>query len=291
MRPVTLLAVLLASSTAMAQKPWEARVDLPVPVPVELPAVPPINPFAAPVLTPPSPLGTPLREKYAQTFTVLAAAYLDGSGTLRRLVFTRTPWPTLAADLRQPLSELTFTPARSGGASVAIWLPFAVDLKGRINEGRITRLQATSPDPGAPPAPDVASGPTPEANDLALPATLLAQVDQLPNPKRPPRIRVDGRTWRQGIRLLAEVSTDGHCRRVVFLTCPEGLRGWLLASMAEWTFRPAAGNGGPVDAWALLDGEVEVEVGDLASEALRVMRTGSYPAAVAPSASGPPPGA
>jgi hypothetical protein len=78
---------------------------------------------------------------------------------------------------------------------------------------------------------------------------------------------------------------------VVFLACPEGLRGWLLASMAAWTFRPAAGTGGPVNAWVQLDGEIEVKMGDLASDALKVMRQGWTPGAAAPAAAGPPPGA
>jgi hypothetical protein len=290
MRRVILLATLLAGGTALAQKPWEIRVDLPVPVPVELPALPPTNPFAAPVLSPPSVVTTPLREKYAQTFTVRASAYVDSSGTVRRLVFTAMPWPGLDAGLRQPLSELAFTPARAGGAPVAVWLPLAVDLKGRIDEGRILRLEATSPAPGSPPVPDTAPAPELSPSDAALVATPLARVDQLGTPKRPPRIRVDGRTWRQAIRVLADVDRDGRCRRVVFLTCPDGLRPWLLASMAGWTFRPAAGKGGPVDAWAMLDGELEVEVGTLASEALRVTGTGSYPPAAAPSAAAPPPG-
>jgi hypothetical protein len=275
----------------MAQKPWEMRVDLAVPVPVELPALLPVNPFAAPVLSPPSPVATPLLEKHVQTFTVLASAYVDSSGALRRLVFTSTPWPGLEAELRQPLSQLAFTPARSGGAAVAVWLPLAVDLKGRIDGGRVTRLAATSPEADAPPVPDAAPVPSANPTDADLPATPLAKVDQLANPKRPPRIRVDGTTWRQAIRLLADVGPDGRCRRMVFLTCPPGLRPWLLASMARWTFRPATGKNGPVDAWAMLDGELEVEVGNLASEALRVMRNGSYPTAAEPSASAPPPGA
>jgi hypothetical protein len=290
MRRLIALAALLAAGTAAAQKPWETRVDLPVPVPVELPALPPVNPFAAPVLSPPSPVATPLRGKYAQTLTVLAAAYVDDSGALRRLVFTSLPWPGLESDLRQGLARLAFTPARAGGAPVAVRLPLAIDLKGRIDEGRILGLVATPPDPAAPPTPDVSPTPSTPAGETALQATPLAQVDQLPNPKGAPRIRVDGKTWRQAIRLLAEVGADGRARRVVFLTCPDGLRAWLLASMASWTFRPAAGKGGPVAAWALLDGTVEVEVGTLSSEALRVMRTGAAPAAGARASAPPPPG-
>jgi len=283
--------LVLVSTPALAQKPWEVRVDLPVPVPLELPAVPPTNPFAAPVVSPPSPVATPLREKFVDTSTVLSSVYVDSQGFLRRIVFTRLPWPSLAADLRQPISELSFTAARSAGSPVPIWLPLAVDLKGRVEEGRVIRLQATSPEPGASPVPEAEAVPKPGPSDLELPASPLTKVDQLANPKRPPRIRVDARTWRQPIQILAQVSSQGRCQRVVFLACPEGLRPWLLASMAAWTFRPAAGKDGPVAAWTLLDGEIEVEVGDLVSEALRVMRSGSYPGAAAPSGAGPPPGA
>jgi hypothetical protein len=290
MRRVMLLAVLLAAGPAVAQKPWETKVDLPVAVPVAIPALPPADPFATPVLSPPSPIATPLREKFAQTFTVQASAYVDSSGTLRRLVFTKTPWPSLEADLRQPLAALTFTPAQSGGAPVAVWLPLAVDLRGRIDEGQVTRLQATSPDPRVPPVADAEPVPSPNPQDADLVATPLTQVDQLPSPKRSRRIRIDGKTWHQSIRLLADVDADGHCRRVVFLSCPDGLRPWLLASIAGWTFRPAAVKSGPVEAWALLDGEIQVEVGTLSSETLRVTRTGSYPTAGAPAASGLPAG-
>ena len=290
MHRVTTLAFLVLCAPALAQKPWEMRVDLPVPVPLELPAVPPTNPFAAPVLSPPTPIATPLREKFVDAFAVLASVYVNGEGTCRRVVFTRLPWPGIETDLRQAVSELSFTPARANGTAVPVWLPLAIDFKGRINEGRVAKLEATAPDPGAPPVPEAFAPPSPDARDLELPATPLTRVDQLANPKRPPRIRVDGRAWRQPIRLLAEVGTDGRCQRVVFLACPEGLRPWLLASMAAWTFRPATDKAGPVAAWGYLDGVVEVEAGDLVSEGLRVMRAVSYPAADAGSAAGPPPG-
>jgi hypothetical protein len=273
MRRTTILALLLLSTPALAQKPWEARVDLPVPVPVELPGVPPTNPFASPVLAPASPVTSPLREKFVDKFTVLASAYVNSDGACRRALFTRVPWPGIEADLQQALSELTFIPARAGGAPVPVWLPVEIDFKGRINEGRLTKLQATAPDSATPPVPEVAAAPVRSAHDLELPATPLARVEQLAGLKRPPRISIDGRTWRQPIRLLAEVGSDGRCQRVVFLACPEGLRAWLLASMAAWTFRPATAAAGPVTAWALLDGEVEVEVADLDSEGLRFIRS------------------
>lgn len=273
MRRTRILALLLLSTPALAQKPWEARVDLPVPVPVELPGVPPTNPFASALLAPASPVTSPLREKFVDKFTVLASVYVNSDGACRRALFTRVPWPGIEADLQQALAELTFVPARAGGAPVPVWLPVEIDFKGRINEGRLTKLQATAPDPATPPVPEVAAAPVRGAHDLELPATPLTRVEQLAGLKRPPRISIDGRTWRQPIRLLAEVGSEGHCQRVVFLACPEGLRAWLLASMVSWTFRPATTASGPVTAWALLDGEVEVEVADLDSEGLRFIRS------------------
>jgi hypothetical protein len=291
MRPLLAWSLVLLSVPALAQKPWETKVDLAVPVPLELPAIPPTNPFAAPVVSPPSPVATPLREKFPDTFTVLAAIYVDSEGTSRRLVFTRLPLPSLGNDLRQKVSELSFTPARSSGAAVPVWVPLAIDLKGRVEEGRVSKIQASAPEAGAPPIPEAALSPTPEARDLEFPATPLDKVDQMANPKRPPRIRATGRAWRQAVHLLAEVTAEGRCQRVVFLSCPEGLRPWLLASMGSWTFRPGASASGPVTAWVQLDGEIEVEVGDLASEALRVTRQVTFPPADVPSAAVRPPGA
>ncbi len=290
MRRLLPVVMVLASASALAQKPWELRVDLPVPVPVELPAVPPTNPFAAPVVSAPVPVATPLLAKFPGTFGVLASAYIDAQGACRRVVFTRLPWPGLADALRPIITATSFTPARASGAPVPVWLPLGIDLKGRIDEGRVARVQGSAPEPAAPPAVEPEPGPETDARDAELPASPVDRVEQLPSPKRF-RVRIDGRSWRQPFRLLAEVGPDGHCRRVVFLSCPDGLRGWVLASMASWTFRPAAGAGGPVAAWAQLDGEIEVEMGDLASDALKVMRQGWAPGAAAPTAAGPPPGA
>jgi len=291
MRPLLAAALALLSIPALAQKPWEMKVDLPVPVPLELPSVPPTNPFAAVLVSPPAPVATPLREKFNDTFTVLAAVYVTSEGETRRVILTRLPWPGLANDLRPQLSELRFTPARASGAAVPVWVSLAIDLKGRVAEGRVSRIQGSAPEAGTPPSPEPAAAQAPDARDLELPATPLDKVDQMANPKRPPRIRADGRTWRQSVRMLAEVSAEGRCQRVVFLACPEGLRPWLLASMASWTFRPGVGKAGPVAAWVQLDGEIDLEVGDLASESLRVTRQVTLAPSAAPPAAGRPPGA
>ena len=290
MRRALIVLSMVVSVPVLAEKPWEAHVNLTVPIPVELPAVPPTNPFSTTLASAPVPVSTPLREKFPGTFSVLASVYLDNGGVTRRVVFTQIPWPSLADALRLKISETTFTPARSSGGVVPVWLPLAIDLRGRVDEGRVLRLQPTAPDPASPPTLEPVPVPAVEARDLELPATPIERVDQLPSPKRF-RARVNGHSWHQGIRVLAEISGAGRCQRVVFLSCPEGLRPWLLASMAAWTFRPATTKDGPVTAWVRLDGEIEVEMGDFASDALRVMRQGWSPRGAAPAAGGPPPGA
>ena len=288
MRRLTVLVLVLAAAQSAAEKPWEQRVDLTIPVPIVLPTIPPTNPFATPMTSSPTPITTPLREKFADVFTVEAAAYIDAEGACRRVVFTKLPWAGLGMALQEELLAMRYTPAQAHGAGVPVWLPLGFDLKGRIDEGKAAGLRGLAPDPGVPPVAEASATPVPDAHDLALPATSLDSVEKLPIPRRF-RIRVDGGSWRQPVKLLAQVSAEGHAERVVFLSWPVGLRKWLLNSMAGWLFRPAASASGPAASWVELDGEVEVRVGDLGADAVRITRQACYPyAAPAPAAARPP---
>lgn len=284
------LSLLLLGSTASAQKPWETRLDIVVPVPVELPAIAPQNPFATPVSTPPAVKSMPLREKHVGTFAAQVAAYVDATGACKRVVLVRPPWGGLGADLQAAFAETTFTPGRSFGGPVATWLQAFVDLKGRIDEGRVITINVTLPDPAAPPDADGLAAPAPEKRDLELQAVPVEKLDQLPAAKRF-RVRIDGRTWRENVRFLVQVGATGRVEKVVFLSCPEGLRGWLLASLSGWVFQPAQSVEGPVVAWAEVNAGIEVVADDLAGDGLRVSRETVYPRAGAQSAGGPPPGA
>ncbi|MFI5165378.1 MAG: hypothetical protein ACHQQS_02030 [Thermoanaerobaculales bacterium] len=288
MRRLIILATVLLAAQTQAEKPWEQRVDTAVPVPIVLPAIPPTSPFAIAVVSPPAPNSTPLREKFADLFSVEVAAYIDAQGACRRAVFTRLPWPGLGTELQEGLLETRFTPARAHGGDVPVWLPLGIDLKGRIDEGRVVHLDGAAPDPTAPPVAEAPSAPVPDPRDLALPATSLDSVEKLPTPKRF-RARLDGHTWRQPVKLLVAVSAEGHAERVVFLSWPDGLRKWLLTSMAGWLFRPAANATGPAPSWVELNGEVEVRLGDLRADAVRVTRQACYPRASAAPADARPP--
>jgi hypothetical protein len=290
MRTFVAIVAVLAAIPGAAQKPWETRTDLRLPAPIELPAVPAVNPFFTPLAVQPAILSSPLVEKFPLTLAVQAAIYIDAAGSCQRVVFTDLPLPGLAAELDESISETRFTPGRRLGADVPTWLTLAVDLEGRVDEGKVLRLAALPPDPRTPEVPDSSPVPTPEARDWQLPTTPVEQLDQPPLARRF-RARVASHTWRQPLRFLAEVGASGRCERVVFLTCPEGLRPWLLASLAAWTFQPAQDRSGVTKAWVTVDGEVAVDVSTLRADTVRLIRRSSYPGAAAAPGGGFRPGA
>ena len=290
MRYVAAIGLWLVAALAGAQKPWEVRVDYPVPVPIALPTVPPINPFASSVLALPQPTATALVERFGDAFTMLASVYVGADGSCRRVVFTQLPWAGVEPVMRQVLTQTSFSPPRAAGGPVATWISVAVDLHGRITKGRFLRLQVLAPDPSEPPMLDPATRVAVDPADVSLPAVPVDGLEQLPSPRRF-RAQLDGSAWRQGVRLMAEVGIAGRCERVVFLSCPEGLRPWFLASMATWSFRPAQTRQGAAAIWVVIQADLEVQVGDLASNALRIIRQRSYPyAAAAPGVARPPGG-
>lgn len=270
------VVLLLPASPARAQKPWETKVNLPVPAPVELPAVPPTNPFAAPLDSVPTIVTSPLVEKLDSMFRATAALYVDSGGVVRRAVLLDVPLPGLGDELRQALLETSFTPGRSLSGQGSTWLNVGIDLEGRVDRAKSLGLRAVPPDPSVPPTPDGDPQPQADQRDLQLPATPVESLDQLPVPKSF-RARLSSRSWRQEFRLLAEISSEGRCTRVVFLSCPSGLRRFMLASLSGWTFAPATAGGAPVSAWVRVEGALEVEVGTLRANALRVTRTSTYP--------------
>lgn len=272
------LATLLLplASLAQPQRPWENKVNLPVPVPVELPAIAATNPFAVPVDTPPTVLTSPLAEKLDSVFRATAAVYVDGAGLVRRAVLLAVPLPGIGDELRLALLETSFTPGKSLAGQVSTWMDVGVDLEGRVDGAKLLALRALPPDPASPPVPEAEPQPVGEPRDAQLPAAPIEAMDQLPLPKSF-RVRLPGRSWRQEFRVLAEVSPEGRCSRVVFLSCPAGLRRFLLASLSGWTFRPAQAAGAPVAAWVRLEGALEVEISSLRANALRVNRVSTYP--------------
>lgn len=286
-----LVVALLVGAPVLAEKPWETRIDLVVPIPVELPTIQPENPFFTAVSSPPVMTRAPLQEKWSASFPIVVAAYIDSSGACRRTVPVRTPWSGLGPELQATFAATSFTPGRSLGTAVATWLPATVDVSGRIDRGRVQAIQVTMPDRESPPEAESVTAPAVEDRDLGLQAVPVERLDQLPAPKRF-RLRLEARTWRENVRLLVEVGVSGKVERVVFLACPEGLREWLLASLSGWAFQPAqGGDGTSLAAWAVVEATVEVSVDRLTGESLRVSRETVYPLAPAQSAAGPPPGA
>ncbi len=273
-----ILLVLLAvqEGNPKVEKPWERKVQLPVPVPMELPAVPPINPFFSPVDQQPSPRQTPMRKDFNVTVAATFAVYIEKNGTCRRAQPITNPFPGVLEPVRQALLETEFTPAKAFGQPVATWVDVSADLRGEVKEGRVAQLLVTLPDPGETPHVETPPLPPGDAKDGQLPSTALEQLSALPAPRRF-SAKVPAQEFRQPFKLLAEVGTDGKVKRLVFLACPEGLRSWVLASAGSWLFTPAHTKGSPTTAWVVLAGVLETRVGALRAEGLRVSRTSSYP--------------
>jgi hypothetical protein len=269
-RAAPLLALLLAAPT-LAQKPWEQRVNLDVTVPIELPALPTINPFARPLLVQPAPVATPLAAKFTVVTGARGTAYIDAQGGCQRVLFSSLPLPFAGEELQQAFREAVFVPGRATAGPAAAWWPFTLELTGRVKEGEVVRVQPAPPPPAELPVPDAAAATEPRPGETTLPATPLEQFSQLPAAKRF-RARIDGRDWAQKVRLLAEISPEGRCSRVVFLSCPDGLRRWLLASLASWTFRSGEDAAGPVTAWVQLDAEFRLAIGSLEGGTPRLSR-------------------
>ncbi len=214
-----------------------------MPVPIELPRVPATNPFAVPLTVQPVALETPLADRLDVAVTAEAAAYVDAYGTCRRVVFTRLPLPGLAPDLQESLAETAFTrrpPSRRDGShlgSPSPWTSADASTAARSCVSHCCRQtswrrQRQSAQPA----------PAPEPRDLQIPTTRVEQLDQLPTVKRF-RVTVGGHDVRQGVRLMLEIGSDGRCLGRCSVSCPDGLRQWLLRSLAEWRFRPQSADG------------------------------------------------
>ncbi|NCO69341.1 MAG: hypothetical protein GW878_02315, partial [Acidobacteria bacterium] len=165
MRLAACCLVMLAAVPVTAQKPWEQRIDLPVAVPVELPTIPALNPFATTLIAPPQVKQAVMREKFVDTFTARGAALIDPTGVCRRTVFLSLPWAALGPVLQGSLIEARFNPAKWQGSVAATWLSVSIDLKGRVESGQVSRLEATAPEPATPPRPDPVLTPGADARD------------------------------------------------------------------------------------------------------------------------------
>lgn len=269
----TLLLLLLAAEPPKGEKPWERKVQLPVPVPMELPAVAPTNPFYRPLASLPQPKQTPLREDFPVTVPVPMAVYVGKDGSCRRAHPLANPFPGVLEPVRQALLETSFTPAKASGQPVAAWVDVGVDLRGEIKEGKLVQLVASAPDPAETPQLETSPVPQGDPKDKELPATPPEQLASAPAPKHF-SAKVASQEFRQPVKLLVEVGAEGKVKRVVFLLCPEGLRRWVLASAGSWLFTSPRG---AETAWVVLQGVLEVRAGTLKAEGLRVSRTSSYP--------------
>ncbi len=245
-------------------------MDLPVEVPLDLPAVALANPFFSEVDAPPQLLAAPQVRNFDGSYPMRAGIYVDAEGACLRAVILEAALPAASSPVVAELARIRFAPGLLGGNAVPTWVTVLLDLKGRVESGSFSRVRTLLPDPQLPPQLAPAPSAAFERRDAQLPASPVEALDQLPLPRRF-RLKTGSLTFSQSVRLLLEVTEGGGCGRVIFLDCPEGLRNWLLASAANWSFRPAVRGGLPCSAWVILEGTVAVETSNLAADSLRVV--------------------
>lgn len=272
-----LLALASGSAEQNVEKPWEKKLQLPVPVPVKLPALPPTNPFYLSLASLPQAKKTPMREDFPIKVPVRFAIYVDKEGNCRRAQPLSSPLPGVVESLKLRLLEERWDPGKAFGRATACWVDVQVDLRGEVTEGQVAQLVVASPDPAATPEIEFSPLPPGDPRDTQLPATAAQQLATTPSP-RGFSAKVPKQEFRQPFKLLAEVSATGKVKRVIFLLCPEGLQSWVLASSSSWLFAPPRTATEATDAWVLLSGFLQVRMSSLRADGLRVSRTSSYPA-------------
>jgi hypothetical protein len=143
-----------------------------------------------------------------------------------------------------------FTPA-CPGASVATWLPFTVDLQGRVRGGGCAHAGGRPPPAASHPDPNGAP---------SRRATSLSPARRSSSSTRCRQRSVPGGTSRAPGTRRSGSGRDhakGRCARVVFLPCPDDCAAGCSRIVGGWTF-PGPGSG--TDAAWCSSRELEVEV-------------------------------
>jgi len=261
----------------LAQPPDEQAASIQVPVPLELPKLPPGNPFRTAASQLPKLADQPLARKHNLTFTAQAALYVGSTGEVLRVVVLDQAIPDTAGEIYQDLAKAKFRPARQLGSDVPVWLNLQISLAGTVKKGTVRGVKITPVPEGEPPVPEQAQPPQASPRDKNAPTTSLADLDRLPE-ARSLNVSVGGKIVRARLRLLLNVDAAGRCARLLQLSGPPGLNSWILASAGSWTFEPGRdAEGTPVPSWILMDLEVEVQTSSWKMRNVQVMREPVYP--------------
>jgi hypothetical protein len=186
----------------------------------------------------------------------------------------RDPIPSLADEAQRSLARWTFDPGRKGANFVDTWASLRLDLQVEVDAPRSVQgvLTPVAPATAVPrpllwPTDDLwLEGRNVQPTDGTVP---LETLDAPPMPKKTPW-DADSYKGPFSAKFWIKVTSTGTVEKAIPLAVSDPvLLGYLRRAMSTWAFRPAVGNGGPVDSWneLILSGQVayDVELKQIAS--------------------------
>ncbi len=272
---VVLLFASAVSAQTSANRAWQQRLSLEIPLPVPAVELESVNPFALPVDTPPKFLTSAAPAKVPVAGPAVIAAYVDAKGECLGAVPLDLPFPGLTSVIVEELTGKRFEPALVGAAPAPSWVVMQARLEGRVKESQAAEPQFTPPDPTTPPIPSQPSTISPSGHLLRLPVTQTADLTSLASPKRF-KIKAPGQEAGIVISALVHVTSGGLCDRFVPLDLPSGLTPWLSAYLDTWRLEPATRDGQPVESWVIYSGRVQLKISGLNSTEIRVLADLTY---------------
>lgn len=242
-----------------------ARIVDPPSIPIGV--LPPENPFAAQLDSPPALPPKPPLEDAILPAALFVEMRVDATGKPLLVRRARDPIPSLAAETQKDLARWTFEPAQRGGQKVETWTPLRLDLQVEVEPPRIDQSSLTPITPTtALPAPmDWGTDDgwyqalkVEPPSDGTVP---VGQVDVAAAPKRTPF--PDSYRGPFSARFWVRVSPTGKVDRVLPIAASDPiLIAYFRKTLPTWTLRPARRAGAPVESWneLTLSGQVSYSV-------------------------------
>lgn len=287
---MVVVVVLVAGSVVAQQAPvraWQHRLAVEEPLPVPVKAVDPVDPLAVPVDVAPQLVSAVPPRKVDVLGTARLAVYVDADGRCQGAVPVNVPFPGIATEVVEDMMKGRYEPARSGKAARPAWTAIDITLAGSVKRAALADQSLELPDAAVPPTAAPEPPPYVSGRLARLPAADPGELTVVATPRRL-SVRVAGLEAETPIRLLAHVTVDGRCDKVVPLEMAPGLRRWVLEFLGSWRLKPATRDGQPVAAWVMYRGRLQLKLSTLRSTTVRVLPDAAFTPVSAPAAQSPP---
>jgi hypothetical protein len=274
-----LVALVVVATTAAAQtaanRAWQQRMDVEIPLPIPLVELEAVNPFAVEVDETPKVIRATTPRKVDIIGAATVAAFVDAKGVCLGAVPLELPVPGLTAPLVEDLNGIRFDPALAGSAPQPSWVVVEIAMEGRVKEAEIIDQTLVMPNPSKPPVPNQPVAMKPPGSLRDLKATPHAQLSKLAAPRRI-KVSAPGRDDEIHVRALVHVTENGRCDKYVPLELYGGLNPWFSGFLASWQVQPATRDGAPVATWVEYSARFRMKLSGVSSTTSRVVRDREY---------------